>query len=87
MAGQANIESGVIAKITPIFRSVFEDDNLEVNRELDASQVVNWDSLNHITLIVELEQLTHMRFSTDELATMAKVGDLIDVLISKGYQG
>ena len=87
MVNLSNIETEIISAITPIFRIVFEDNDLEVNRELDASKVVNWDSLNHISLIVELEQLTHTRFTTDELAAMVKVGDLIDVLVSKGYRG
>jgi acyl carrier protein len=87
MVDASSIENKIISAITPIFRIVFEDDNLEVSRELDASKVENWDSLNHITLIVELEQTTHTRFTIDELAAMAKVGDLIDVLISKGYRG
>ena len=75
----------IIEAITPVFRSVFEDEALTVTRELDASQVEEWDSLNHITLIVELESMTGITFTTAELASMVKVGDLIDLLAVKGF--
>ena len=87
MASDAETESSIIAAIAPVFRGVFEDDKLTVTRELDASQVEAWDSLNHITLVVEIEQATGLTFTTDELAAMATVGDLIDCLIAKGYRG
>jgi acyl carrier protein len=77
-------ERKIIELITPVFRSVFEDERLVLNRELNASMVENWDSLNHITLVVELEQLTGAQFTTDELASMADVGGLIDCLADKG---
>jgi len=74
----------ILAIITPIFRLVFEDDQLVVTPELNAQEVKNWDSLNHITLVVELEQVTGVTFTSDELARMIKVGDLIDCLVRKG---
>ena len=80
-------EKDVIAAITPIFRSVFEDDSLIVTRELDAAQVEAWDSLNHIALVVELESMANVTFSVEELASMETVGDLIDLLLSKGFKG
>jgi acyl carrier protein len=77
-------EQKIIDLITPVFRSVFEDDKLVLNRALNASMVENWDSLNHITLVVELEQITGAQFTSDELASMADVGGLIDCLAGKG---
>jgi len=77
-------EQKIIDLITPVFRSVFEDDGLVLDRALNASMVDNWDSLNHITLVVELEQITGAQFTSDELASMADVGGLIDCLAAKG---
>jgi acyl carrier protein len=86
MSSETETEQKIIAAITPVFRSVFEDGSLVVTRDLDASRVEAWDSLNHITLIVELERLAGVTFTTDELATMANVGDLVECLIAKGYR-
>jgi acyl carrier protein len=74
----------IIEMITPIFREVFEDAQLNVTPDLNAQMVKNWDSLNHITLIVELEQAAGVQFSTDELVAMVDVGSLIECLARKG---
>lgn len=74
----------IFALITPVFREVFEDGSLVLTPELNAQLVPNWDSLNHITLVVELEQVTGVQFTTDELATMANVGSLVECLARKG---
>ncbi len=77
-------ERKIIEMITPVFRAVFEDEGLVLDRALNASMVEAWDSLNHITLVVELELATGIQFTTDELAAMADVGGLIDCLAGKG---
>ncbi len=77
-------EQKIIEIISPVFREVFEDPKLLIKRELSAQDVPNWDSLNHITLVVELEQVTGTTFSVEELSGMITVGDLIDSLKNKG---
>jgi acyl carrier protein len=77
----------VLDSITPIFREVFDDPSLVVTRELSAKDVKNWDSLNHIILIVELETMTGLSFSTDELVNLRNVGDFVQLLLEKGYHG
>ncbi len=74
-----------IEQLQPIFRSVFEDDDLIVTREMSANDVENWDSLNHITLIVEIEMYTGLTLTTEDLISLANVGDFVDMLESKGF--
>jgi len=77
----------ILDKITPVFREVFDDPSIILTNELNANDIDNWDSLNHITLIVELEALTNLSFTTDELAKLRKVGDFVNLLVEKGYNG
>lgn len=77
----------ILDAITPIFREVFDDPALVLTNELSANDVENWDSLNHITLIVELETLTGLSLSTDELVNLKNVGDFVQLLADKGYRG
>lgn len=77
----------IVDAITPIFREVFDDPSLVLTQELSASDVKNWDSLNHITLIVELETFTGLSLSTDELVNLKDVGDFVQLLSDKGYRG
>ena len=81
------INQQIVDSITPVFRDVFEDPTLVLTEQLTAHDVTKWDSLNHITLIVELESLTGLSFSTDELVELQNVGDFIKLLADKGYRG
>lgn len=69
-------------KLEVIFREVL-DPALVLSDDLDASQVPAWDSLNHITLIVEIEEKFGVELTTDELAGLLNVGDMIDLLEKK----
>jgi acyl carrier protein len=75
--------AAILRRATPIFHEVLRPD-LAVTETLDASQVEEWDSLNHISLIVALENEFGCEFTTDELAAMENVGDLVSTLEAKG---
>ena len=80
------MRKAILDRITPVFREVFDDPALELREELSAHDVENWDSLNHITLIVELESLTGLSFTTDELVDLQNVGDFVTLMMKKGYR-
>lgn len=82
-----NIMGNILKKLEPIFQAVFEDANLKLTESLNANDVENWDSLNHITLIVEVEEFTGVSFSTDDLIDLENVGDFAKVLEAKGFTG
>ena len=46
----------ILKKIEPIFKKVLKEPNLILTEDINASKIEKWDSLNHITLIVTLEQ-------------------------------
>ena len=73
-----------IEKLQNIFREVFGDDNLILAPQTSAKDVETWDSFNHINLIVALEEAYSMTFTTEEMAGMANVGDLVTLLQQKG---
>jgi acyl carrier protein len=75
----------VIRKLEPIFRSVIDSD-LVLSEGLDASKVALWDSLNHIILTVEIEMQLGVALTTDELAQLRTVGDMVTLLQQKGVR-
>lgn len=77
-------KENLLKRITPVFQQVFNRPDLVVDHALTATQVEEWDSLNHISLIVALEEKFGFEFSTEELAGMQNVGDFLDVLVKKG---
>src|SRR5262249_28071590 len=75
----------ILRKLEPIFRSVIDPD-LVLSEELDASAVPLWDSLNHIILAVEIERHLGVALTTDELARLRNVGDMVSLLKQKGVR-
>jgi len=69
-----------MAQLNEVFREVFEDDDLVITRETSAKDVAGWDSLMHVTLIVNVERAFGIRFTSSEVAALKKVGDLGDLI-------
>ena len=72
-----------IQKLTGVFRTVFENDDLVLNPEMSAQDVENWDSFNHINLVIDIEGAFGVTFTTEEIGSMNNIGDLVAVLQSK----
>lgn len=48
--------------------------------------VSEWDSLNHVTLILELEKAYHTSFTAEESLTMTDVATIKRVLLTHGVE-
>jgi len=73
----------IYARLTEILRDVFDDETLVAVPELTANDVKEWDSVNHITLVVAVEQAFGIKFKTAELETMKNVGHLVELIEKK----
>jgi acyl carrier protein len=71
------------ARIQAIFREVFEDENLEIHREMTAAEVENWDSITHTELISAVEDAFGIKFKLREISKWRNVGDFIDAVEAK----
>jgi acyl carrier protein len=76
-------DAEVRARLTGIFRAVFDDGSLEIHDDMTAKDVEEWDSLNHINLIVAAEAGFKIKFTTKEVSTLANVGEFIALIKSK----
>lgn len=75
--------SDLMSEVTDVFRAVFHDEDLVVDRETTATDVPGWDSLSHVTLILTMEQRFAIRFASTEVAMLKNVGELEDMIISR----
>jgi acyl carrier protein len=73
----------IYSQLTTIFHDVFDDDTLVLTPELTAADVPEWDSFNHINLIVAIEQRFKIKFLTAELEQLTSVGHLADLIAAK----
>ena len=70
-------------RLQNIFRDIFEDEGLVLREDMTAADVKNWDSLNHIDLIVAVEREFKIRFTTAEVTTLKNVGALAALVDKK----
>ena len=76
-------ESDILAKLTELFRDIFDDEALTITPETTAEDVEGWDSVNHITLVVAIEQAFRVKFKTAEIESLKNVGDLVKLVATK----
>jgi acyl carrier protein len=69
-----------LEKLTGIFRTVFDNDELAIGPETTAEDVDGWDSISHVNLILAIEMGFKIRFGRDEIVGFKNVGDLIRAL-------
>ena len=69
--------------IRRIFRDVFDDEDLEVNDSTNSSDIEDWDSLEHISLVVSMENEFNLKFDLKEVNKLANVGEMVDLIASK----
>lgn len=72
-----------LARLQEIIRNVFDDDSLVMTRETTAQDVEAWDSVQNVTLMLEVESAFSVRFSTSEMAYLKNVGELVDLIDRK----
>ena len=73
----------ILEIVRRIFRDVFDDEDLEVNDSTNSSDIEDWDSLEHITLVVSMEKEFNLKFDLKEVNELANVGEMVDLIASK----
>ena len=72
-----------LEKLNGIFRTVFDNYEINIQPEITANDVDGWDSLSHVNLVLAVEQCFGIRCAQKELLTFKNVGDLLKSIESK----
>lgn len=73
----------IYERLNSVFRDVFDDESIVVKPETTANDIEDWDSLEHINLVVAVEQEFGMKFNMNEVTTMKDVGDMVKIILER----
>jgi acyl carrier protein len=73
----------IFTALDQVFQEEFDDDTIHVTEKTVADDIEDWDSLEHINLIVAIEKRFHMHFTMGEVTGMKNVGEMVDILLQR----
>lgn len=67
----------ILEEVQEIFRDVLDNKEIVLTPETTSNDVLEWDSLSHIQLIVEIESHFDIDFKAEEIISWKNVGDMV----------
>lgn len=74
----------VFERLTSVFRDVFDDGEITLNEETTAEDIEDWDSFEHINLVVAVEEEFSFKIPMGKVVTMKNVGEMVDIILELG---
>ncbi len=76
----------VFEGLNEVFQDVFDDDTIEVHEETTADDIEDWDSFEHINLIVAIEKQFQVKFKMGEVSKLKNVSEMVDLILERKKQ-
>ncbi len=73
----------VFTKLDEVFQDVFDSEEIHVSNETTAEDIEDWNSLEHINLIVAVEHAFGIKFGMGQVTKMKNVGEMADIILEK----
>jgi acyl carrier protein len=73
----------VYERLTEVFIDVFDDDDIKLSDVTTSDDIEDWDSLEHVNLIVAIEKEFGMKFTMGEVTGMKNVGAMVDIIVDR----
>jgi acyl carrier protein len=73
----------VYSKLNEVFQDVFDDEDITVNDKTTAGDIEDWDSLEHINLVVAVEKKFNIKFNIGEVNKFKNVGEMVNIIMTR----
>jgi acyl carrier protein len=73
-------------RVAALFEKTFGIEANEFRPEIVPEDVLRWDSLGHMTLVMDLEETFGVHFEVDEITEMSSGQKILELLEAKGVK-
>ena len=74
----------VYERLQNVFRDVFDDESIVLHDEPTANDIEDWDSFEHINLVVSVQDEFSFKIPMGKVVTMKNVGEMVDLIMELG---
>jgi len=71
-------------KLVAIIKKIFDASPEEINDKMSPDTIPNWDSMNYLLFITEVEKEFNIQFTVDEVMEARTLGDIKRYMKTKG---
>jgi acyl carrier protein len=76
-------KTAILTKMNELARDIFDNEDAVLTETTVANDVEGWDSLNHIQFVVAIEKSFKVKFTSREIQSWQRVGDVVQDIESK----
>jgi acyl carrier protein len=73
----------IVRRLTTVFQDTFDDPDIALFDDMTAADLDDWDSLQHIVLVLAIEREFSIKLNPAEVGKLENVGKMIDLLRDK----
>jgi acyl carrier protein len=77
------LKEEILKKVELVFRDVFGKESLIINEQMSANDIDEWNSLNHMILVSDIEKVFAIKFKLKDLNKMRNIGDMVEIITMK----
>ena len=77
-------DAEMLSQVEAVFHDVLDNSSIRLTAATTASDVEDWDSLNHIQFVVAVEKAFGVKFTSAEIQGWNNVGDMLACIRAKG---
>ena len=71
-------------RLNRVFREVFDDDTIVITDTTTAEDIDDWDSFEHINMLVAVEEEFSFKIPMGKAVAMKDVGEMVDIILEMG---
>lgn len=76
-------DEDLLKQLNEIFIDILDNDQIVLTTETSAIDIDDWDSLNHIQIVVAIEKKFRIRMNAGEIQSWKNIGEMMESIKAK----